>query len=57
MLFQIGSSFQNLSHLYSDNRISLVRYHIDSIFETCLGEFNTIETFHEPIEPAIFNLL
>ncbi len=57
VLFQIGASFQQLSNLYSDNRISLIRYHIDSIFETCLGEFDAIETFKEPVEPAIFNLL
>ena len=57
VLFQIGASFQQLSNLYSDNRVSLIRYHIDSIFETCLGEFDAVQTFKEPIEPAIYNLL
>ena len=37
VFFQIGAAFQRVSYLYSDNRIALVRYHIDTIFEKCFN--------------------
>lgn len=30
-LFHIGASFQRFNYLYSDNKISLIRYHINTI--------------------------
>ena len=39
VLFHIGASFFRQSQLYSDNKISLIRYHVNTIFETCLGRF------------------
>lgn len=44
---------------YSDNRIGLVRYHINSIFEACFDQKDAFSelNFKENLDPAIFNLL
>ena len=46
-------------NFYSDNRIGLVRYHINSIFEACFDIKNAFTelNFKEHLDPAIFNLL
>ena len=45
--------------MYSDNRISLIRYHINEIFEKCFRSKNATvsEEFNEPIDPSLFRLL
>ena len=59
VLFHIGAAFSRISTLYSDNRISLIRYHINSIFDKCFNSKNAVlsEKFNEPIEPSLFRLL
>ena len=59
VFFHIGAAFQRMSTLYSDNRISLIRYHINSVFEKCFNSKNAVltEKFNEPIEPDLFRLL
>ena len=59
MFFHIGAALQRTSSLYSDNRISLIRYHVNSIFEKCFNSKNAVltEKFNEPIEPSLFRLL
>lgn len=57
VLFHLGASFQRVSHLYSDNKISLLRYHLNSIYETSAGHFNICDNLNEPIDPSVFNLL
>jgi hypothetical protein len=46
-------------NFYSDNRIGLVRFHINSIFEGCFNikDAFTALDFKEHLDPAIFNLL
>ena len=58
LFFHIGSAFQRLSYLYSDNRIALMRYHIEAIFERCFGIQNAIvsQKFYEPLDPTMFRL-
>jgi hypothetical protein len=50
---------QRAPALYADNRISLVRYHINSVFEKCFSSKNAVqaEKFNEPIEPSLFRLI
>lgn len=57
VLFHLGAAFQRVSHMYSDNKISLIRYHFNSIYETTKGEPNIDATLKEPIEPSVYNLL
>ena len=47
-----------MSYLYSDNRIALIRFHIDSIFEKCFGVQNAVvsQKFFEPLEPTMYRL-
>jgi hypothetical protein len=58
VLFHLGASFQRIPQLYSDNKISLIRYHFDSICETALGihDFSK-KHLKQPIEPAVYNFL
>jgi len=37
LFFHMGAAFQRLSYLYSDNRIALIRYHINAVFKNCFG--------------------
>ena len=50
---------QRVSSLYADNRIALLRYHINTIFKNCFNVDNAVVTlkFSEPIEPEVFRLL
>ena len=59
VFFHIGAAFQRTSYLYSDNRISLIRYQTNAIFERCFNSKNAVvtEEFNEPIEPSLFRLL
>ena len=59
VFYHIGAAFQRTPYLYSDNRISLIRYHINEIFAKCFGANNAVitEEFNEPIEPSLFRLL
>lgn len=47
-----------MSYLYSDNRIALIRYHIEPIFEKCFGVKDAIvsQRFFEPLEPTMYRL-
>ena len=58
MFFHLGSAFQRLSYLYSDNRIGLIRYHINSVFEKCFGVQDAVvsQKFFEPMEPTMYRL-
>lgn len=46
-------------YLYSDNRIALVRYHINSIFESCFDIKDAFSelNFSEHISSALFNAI
>jgi hypothetical protein len=46
-------------YVYSDNRIALIKYHINSIFEACFEQSDAFTElgFEEHIEPALFNIL
>ena len=59
VLFHIGAAMQRAPALYADNRISLIRYHINSVFEKCFSSKNAVlaEKFNEPIEPSLFRLI
>ena len=59
VFFHIGAAFQRTSYLYSDNRISLIRYQTNAIFDKCFNSKNAVltEEFNEPIEPSLFRLL
>jgi hypothetical protein len=54
----MGAAFQRLSYLYSDNRIALIRYHINSIFKNCFGVEDAIvsQKFVEPMESSMHRL-
>lgn len=58
LFFHMGSAFQRLSYLYSDNRIGLIRYHINSVFEKCFGVEDAVvsQKFFEPMEPTMYRL-
>ena len=58
LFFHMGSAFQRLSYLYSDNRIALIRYHINAVFEKCFGVQDAVvsQKFFEPLEPTMYRL-
>jgi len=58
VLFQLGSAFQRLSYLYSDNRIALIRYNIEAIFLKCFDVKDAVvsQRFVEPVEPSMYRL-
>ena len=43
VLYHLGASFQRISHLYGDEKISTIRYHFNSIYETTLRKFSFAE--------------
>lgn len=47
-----------MSYLYSDNRIALIRFHINAIFKQCFDIDNAVvtEKFLEPMEPSLHRL-
>lgn len=47
-----------MAYLYSDNRIALVRYHINAIFKKCFNVDDAVVTqkFSEPLESSMFRL-
>ena len=50
---------QRLSSLYSDNRIALMRYHINTIFKNCFNIDDAVvsQKFCEPLEAEMFRLI
>lgn len=58
LLFHLGSAFQRLAYLYSDNRIALLRFHVDAIFKQCFDVDNATvsQKFYEPLEPTMYRL-
>ena len=58
VFFHLGSAFQRVAYLYSDNRIALIRFHIETIFEHCFGVKDAVvsQKFFEPVEPSMQRL-
>ena len=42
--FHLGAAMQRLCSLYSDNRIALMRYHINTIFKNCFNIDDAVVT-------------
>jgi hypothetical protein len=55
LLYHIGASFLRVSFLYSDNKVCLIRHHIQAIYDMCIDA--PLPPMTEHPEPAIQSLI